>query len=244
MKFKNIILVFVILSASILYAQNKDTLQTDPVNITARAVINKYIYAIGGMEKFKSIKDRTTVMIGTAMGQPIKIIIKQKYPDKLFQDLKAGEVDQLLYYSNGNGTMVIGDKKITLEGKELERLKVDATMQFLLEPETYGVNSEYVGRELVDSTDCFEIKYVLPSGIRWFQYYSEETGLKIKETKEIQTNQGLFDQETYFSDYREVDGIKFPFSITQYFGNQEIELTVGSIEINTGLEDKIFEVPE
>jgi zinc protease len=244
MKLKSIIPIIIILCSVGIYSQNNDTLQTDPVNITARAVINKYIYAIGGMDKFKSIKDRTTVMTGTAMGQPIKIIIKQKYPDKLFQDMKAGEVDQLLYYSNGIGTMVIGDKKITLEGKELERLKVDATMQFLLDPESYGVKSDFMGIECLDSTDCLVIRYILPSGIRWFQYYSEETGLKIKETKEIQTNQGLFEQETRFSDYREVEGIKFPFSITQYFGNQEIDLAVDSIEINTGLSDKIFEVPE
>ena len=243
MNLTSIILVFVILSSVILYPQNNDTLHTDLVNMTAREVINNYIHEIGGIDKFKSIKDRTTVMTGTAMGQSIKIIIKQKYPDKLFQDLKAGEVDQLLYYSDGIGTMVIGDKKITLEGKELERLKVDATMQFLLDPESYNVKSDFMGIECMDSTDCFVIRYILPSGIRWFQYYSEETGLKIKETKEIQTNQGLFEQETYYSNYKEVDGIKYPFSITQYFGNQEIDLTVDSIEINTGLSDKTFEVP-
>jgi hypothetical protein len=196
------------------------------------------------MDKFRSIKDRTTIMSGTAMGQPISILIMQKFPDKLYQELQAGEVKQFLYYSNGKGVMNIGDEKITLEGKELERLKYDAIMQFILDPESYGVKSEYLGIESVDSTDCFEIKYVLPSGIRWFQFYSVETGLKTKETKEIQTKQGLFEQETYFSDYRPVDGIKFPFSITQYFGNQEIDLTVKSIEINSGLEDSIFEVPE
>jgi len=82
----------------------------------------------------------------------------------------------------------------------------------------------------------------LPSGIRWFQYYNVETDLKFKETKEIQTKQGLFEQETYFSDYREVSGLKFPFTIKQYLGLQEIELTVTSIEINTGLDDSVFEM--
>ena len=242
---KLIILILTLTISGCLFAQNNDTLQTDPVVITPKAIINKYIYEIGGMDKFTNIKDRTTIMSGTAMGQPINILIMQKSPDKLYQELQAGEVKQFLYYSNGKGVMKVGDEKINIEGKELERLKYDAIMQFILDPESYGVKAEYVGRELVDSTeDCFEIKYVLPSGIRWFQYYSLATGLKTKETKEIQSKQGLFEQETYFSDYREVDGIKFPFSITQYFGNQEIDLTVQSIEINTGLEDNIFEVPE
>lgn len=245
MNFKKIILLsFIISFSGILLPQEQGTTETDPVNITAMAVINKYIYAIGGIDKFKSVMDRTTVMTGTAMNQPINITIKQKYPDKLFQELKAGDATQLLYYSNGKGMIVIGNEKTDIEKKELERLMMDATMQLLLSPDSFGVKSDFIGEECIDSIDCYAIRLVLPSGIRWFQYYNVETGLKFKETKEIQTKQGLFEQETYFSDYREVNGLKFPFTIKQYFGLQEIDLTVTSIEINTGLDDSVFELPE
>ncbi|MCZ7615488.1 MAG: hypothetical protein M5T52_18570 [Ignavibacteriaceae bacterium] len=100
-----------------MFSQEQTSTETDPVNITAQGVINKYIYAIGGIDKFKSVMDRTTEMTGTAMNQPISIIVKQKYPDKLFQELKAGEVTQLLYYSNGKGTMVIGTEKTEIDKK-------------------------------------------------------------------------------------------------------------------------------
>lgn len=243
MKYKKIILLSIILSFSgILFPQEEVTTEIDPVNITAQGVINKYIYAIGGMDKFKSVMDRSTLMTGTAMSQPIDIVVMQKYPDKLFQELRAGEVTQLLYYANGKGMLKIGNEKTDIEKKELERLMMDATLQLLLSPDSFGVKTDYIGIEQIDSIDCYAIKLTLPSGIRWFQYYSMETDLKFKETKEIQTKQGLFEQETYFSDYREVDGLMFPFTIKQYFGLQEIELTVTSIEINTGLDDSIFEM--
>jgi zinc protease len=244
MKYKKIILLsFIIFFSEILLPQEEITTETDPVNITATAVINKYIYAIGGIDKFKNVMDRTTVMTGTAMGQPINITIMQKYPDKLFQELRAGEVTQLLYYSDGKGMLKIGNEKTEIEKKELERLMMDATMQLLLNPDSFGVASEYLGVECIDSVDCFAIKLVLPTGIRWFQYFDVKTGLKFKETKEIHTKQGLFEQETYFSDYREVSELKFPFTIRQNLGLQEIDLTVTSIEINTGLDDSIFEIP-
>jgi len=243
MKYKKIILLsLLIFFSGVLFPQEEVTTETDPVNITAMAVINKYIYAIGGIDKFKSVMDRTTVMTGTAMGQPIDIVVMQKYPDKLFQELKAGEVTQLLYYSDGKGMILIGNEKTDIEKKELERLMMDAAMQLLLSPDSFGVKADYIGIECIDSTDCYTIKLTLPSGIRWFQYYSMETDLKFKETKEIQTKQGLFEQETFFSDYREVDGQKFPFTIKQYFGLQEIDLTVTSIDINTGLDDRVFEI--
>lgn len=229
---------------NIAFPQTQDTLETDPVNITPRAVINRYILAIGGIEKFEGVTDRITVMTGSAMGQPIEILVMQKFPDKFFQELQAGEVRQLLYYNNGKATMILGEEKIKIEGKELERLKMDATMHLLLDPESYGVKSELIGTELVDSVNCHKIKFTLPSGIRWFQYYAAESGLKVKEVKEIQTKQGLFEQETYFSDYREVDGLKFPFTLKQFFGIQEIDLNVTSIDINAGLEDSVFQIPE
>jgi len=243
---KHIKIIFLALMFSfngILFAQDQGTTETDPVNVTAMAVINKYIYAIGGIDKFKSVFDRTTVMTGTAMGQPINITIKQKYPDKLFQELQAGEVKQLLYYNGGKGMVLIGNEKTEIEKRELERLMMDANMQLLLSPDSFGVASDFMGVECIDSVDCYTIKLTLPSGIRWFQYYSVETDLKVKEAKEIQTKQGLFEQETYFSDYREVKGLKFPFTMKQYFGLQEIDLSVTSIEINTGLDDNVFEIP-
>jgi hypothetical protein len=238
------LLVLTLAFTSITFTQPQDTLETDPVNITPRAVINRYIFAIGGIEKFESVMDRTTVMTGTAMGQPIEILVMQKFPDKFFQELQAGEVRQLLFYNSGNATMILGEEKIKIEGKELERLKMDATMRLLLDPESYGVKSELMGTELVDSVNCHKIKFTLPSGIRWFQYYDAESGLKVKEVKEIQTKQGLFDQETYFSNYREVNGLKFPFTLKQFFGIQEIDLNVISIDINAGLEDNVFQIPE
>lgn len=244
MKYRTLIATLLLFNSIVLFSQEQTTTETDPVNITAQGVINKYIYAIGGIDKFKSVMDRTTVMTGTAMSQPIEIVVMQKYPDKLFQELRAGEVKQLLYYSNGKGAMIIGTEKTEIEKKELERLMMDATMHLLLNPDSFGVKAEYLGIECIDSVDCYVIKLTLPSGIRWFQYYSMQNDLKFKETKEIQTKQGLFEQETYFSDYREVNGLKFPFAIKQYFGLQEIELTVTSIEINTGLDDSIFELPE
>jgi len=245
MKYKKIILLLIIIASSqVLLPQETRSIETDPVNITAMAVINKYLYAIGGIDNFKSVKDRTTVMTGLAMNQPIDIIIMQKYPDNLFQELQVGEVKQLIYYRNGKGTLKIGDETTEIENKELERLKIDAVMQFLLDPESYGIKTEVLPNEMVDSVDCYKIKFVLPSGIRWFQYYSVETSLKVKESKEIQTKQGLFEQETYFSDYREVKGLKYPFRIIQYLGLQEIELTVTSIEVNTGLDEKVFDVSD
>jgi outer membrane lipoprotein-sorting protein len=240
MKTKYIIRIILILLIPFLTSAQ----ERDPVDITAMAVINRYIDAIGGKEKFENVKDRMTVIQGTTMGKEIKIVVQQKFPNKLKQEINPGEISQVMYFDGENGLMLTGENKTEIKGKELERLKIDATMQLLLNPESYGVKMELMRNETIDSVDCFKIKMTLPSGIRWFQYYDAGSGLKVKEIKEIQTEQGLFEQETSFSDYREVEGLKFPFKMNQSFGMQKIDMTVQSVKLNTGIDDSVFTLPE
>ena len=207
-------------------------------------MLNRYIAAIGGKEAFLNMTDKVIVMSGTAADQPIRIMIMQKNPNKLYQELQAGEMKQTIIYNGTKGTMIVGEEQINIEDKELERLKYDAALHLPLDPEGYGIKTELQSNFEVDSIDCYKVTYTLPSGLKWFQYYSSKSGLKIKELKEIETTQGVFEQETYYSVYREVDGLMFPFSIKQYFGIQELDLKVTSVEINSNIENEVFEIPE
>jgi hypothetical protein len=220
----------------------QQTIETDPVYITTKAVLNRYIAVIGSKEAFEGVTDKITLMSGTAADQPISITIIQKYPDKLFQELTAGEMKQSIIYNGTKGIMIAGNEQVKIEEEELERLKYDATLHLLLDPESYGIKTDLQSNIEVDSIDCHMVTFTLPSGLKWFQYYSSESGLKIKEIKEIQTTQGVFEQETYYSDYKEVDGLKFPFTVKQFFGIQELDLKVTGIEINSGIEDEVFEI--
>ena len=50
MKYKKSILLLIIIAFSeILFPQERDSTETDPVNITAMGIINKYVYAVGGI---------------------------------------------------------------------------------------------------------------------------------------------------------------------------------------------------
>jgi len=220
------------------------TIKQVPEGLTANNVINNYLEAIGGKEKFSNVEDRTTIMRGEIMGQNLSIVIKQKAPNKLKQDIRSGKMKQTILYDGTKGVMVISDEKTELDNKKLEKLKLEAAMNFLLDPEAYGVSLELTGIETIDSTVCYKIVLITEEGTNWVQFYATNSGLKIKEVKEVETPQGSFQQETYYSDYKEVDGLKFPFNIKQSFGMQTIEMNVSSVKLNAGLKDSVFEIPE
>jgi outer membrane lipoprotein-sorting protein len=215
-----------------------------PHGLTAKDVIDNYLEAIGGKEKFSNVEDRTTILRGEIMGQYLSIVIKQKVPNKLRQNISSGEMKQTILYDGTKGVMFIGDKRTELDNNELEKLKLEAEMNFLLDPEAYGVSLELKGIETVDSLLCYKIALITEEGPCWEQFYEIDSGLKIKEVKEVETTLENFLQETYYSNYKEIDGLKFPFNIKQSLGMRTIEMNVSSVKLNTGLEDSIFEIPE
>jgi zinc protease len=221
----------------------KDTLDSEiPEGLTAKNVIDNYIEAIGGAEKIYNIVDRTTIMRGSVQGINITIVSYQKAPNKLKQKIKAGANEQLIIFNGEKGIMEMAGEKNEITGAELEKLKYEATLTLLTDPEYYGIKLNLDGVEKINEEDAYKIIMTLPSGIKWSQFYDTESGLKVKEEKYINSPMGLFLQVITFDDYKEVEGMLYPFEINQKIGAQSMEFTVSSIKINTGLIDREFEL--
>jgi hypothetical protein len=47
--------------------------------------------------------------------------------------------------------------------------------------------------------------------------------------------------EIYLDDWREVDGIKYPFSISQNIGRRTLLVTIKEIKHNVSIDPKVFE---
>ncbi len=236
-----------VLSILFVFALIQTTFAQDSLDVSkqkAKEVIEKYLNSIGGRDAIAKVEDRTTIMRGTAMGQSITMIVKQKAPNKIRQEIKAGAMEQVVIFDGQKGSMTAMNQKMEVKDKELEALKIEANMEFMLDPENYGIKLFYEGTEKVDGKDADKIKMVLPSGLRWFAYFDSETGTKLKEEKELQTQMGLMNQTLTFSDYKEIEGVKYPHKIVLSVAGQTIDVTVSSIKVNKGLLDDIFVIAE
>jgi len=238
------LLLFVFNFSVLAFSKPDSTKISSEEVVDPNLVLEKYLDAIGGRNALSKVKDRTTIMRGTAMGQNLTIIVKQKAPNKMRQEFKAGGMDQTMIFDGEKGAMKSADKSVDVTGKELEQLKIEATMELLLDPENFGMKLSYEGSEKVNDKNTYKIKMTLPSGIRWFTYFDVESGLKVKEQKELQTQMGLIEQVVVYDNYTDVDGIKYPFKLTQSFGPQSVEMTVSSVKVNKGLGDDIFAIAE
>lgn len=206
----------------------------------AKEILKKYILAIGSENLLRSVNDRITQVKGLVEGVETKIMFFQKAPNKLRQKMVVGEVVQEIIFDGSRGIKIIGDTRQDITGDELIKLSFDAIMNLILDPESFDVKLRYEGLERINERDAYKIALTLPNDALWFQYYDMETGLKIRDTKDIITPQGKFQQITEFDDYRTINGIRYPFTIKQYLGNQTMDFSVESIEVNSGIADEVF----
>ncbi|MBU0561614.1 MAG: insulinase family protein [Bacteroidetes bacterium] len=226
-----------------MYGEKYDpSLKKLPEGVTAEAIMENYITAIGGRENILKVKDKSTTMKGSIQGMNIVLDIYQKAPNKYYQKFDAGMMKQETVFDGEKGKASGMGQETLLEGDKLLEMKIQAEMNAFLDYDKLGVKLELTGVEAVDGKDAYKITLTLPNDKKWFQFYDQESGFLIKQTLTVDTPQGSFNQTLTFGDYKDVGGVKYPHKLSQSFGPQSIELEVASIEINKDLSDQLFVV--
>jgi hypothetical protein len=213
-----------------------------PEGLTVKAVLDKYVDAIGGKEKVMAIKTRTSVYKGSVQGMDLTITITQKLPNKYYQMVDAGVFQQKTVFDGEKGFSEAMGQKKNLEGEQLESMKIQANMHSFLDYDKLGLKPELVGMESINGNDAYKVILNTPWGSKWTQYYDVQSGLLVRQITPISTPQGSFNQTIDFQDYKDVDGVKFPQKLNQSMGPQTILLSADKIETNIEISDDLFKV--
>jgi hypothetical protein len=222
---------------------SKDIRKTRALNsLRAEDIWNNYITALGGPVNLKKLNDRAVIMESNINGQKINIETYQKAPDKMKQILTTSSIVQYVYFDGVKGVILISGKEIKIAGSELEKLKYDSMINFVINIDSLGIKLNSGGIEKVNNIDCYKVEVILPSGSRIIQYFDVKTFLKVKQIENVTVTHSVLVRETYFSDYREFNGTKYPFIIKEILGSQIMDLSVTSIKVNTGLADAFFNI--
>ena len=206
-----------------------------PAGVTAQSVLKNHIEAIGGEKALKNVKSTVTISSGTIQGTPLELVAKQTSNHKMALEMKAMGMTLMKQVVNDKGAYIEqqGQRK-DITGDDLKEMQEMAgTFKELnLVNDTNLVLS---GIETINGEDAYAIK----KGKTTF-YYNTKSGLKVAEARELEQAGQKMTQITYFQDYKEVKGIKFPYKTIINMG-MDIELTTSEVKINEGVTDKDFE---
>ena len=213
-----------------------------PEGVTAKSIIDKYINAIGGKANLEKVKDKTTIMRGSVQGMNLTMVVYQKEPNKIKQELDAGVMKQETYYDGNKGVVSAAGTTRDITGDALESMKYQAMIHPLFIIDSLNVKAKLLGMEKVNGKEAYKLEVTLPTGKSWTEYYDPQTDYKIKDVQQVTVPQGTFTKENEYSDYKNIDGVMYPFKLVQTVGPQTIEMNVSSIKVNTGIPDSKFEI--
>jgi len=210
-------------------------------DLSAEDIIANYISALGGKDAIEKINDYTITAKVQAMGQSLNSTQIFKVPNKSIISLEMSGMTVQRMAFDGTTLRISGmggSQEIT-EGEVVNKMKTSAGIA----PEMNYVQNGYT----LSVGDIGEVNgekvYVLTAvngGNKTVSYFDIKTGLKIKSIDLAETPMGEQQTVIEYSDYRGIEGVKFPFLIKQSGAGMMMEFVVQSVKVNTGIEDSMF----
>jgi zinc protease len=229
------------------FAQPVKNINTNiPPGVTAQSIIEDYINAVGGATKIAAISDVQTTVTMQTRGPEITVKQAQKGGTKLMQDM-------LMRNQSMGKTILDGDRAVQtgagaakrdITGDELQGLKEQALVVKEVAYKQWGYTMEIKGIEEVEGKAAYVIEVTRPGGSKFTQYHDVATNMKVRE---IMAQKGADGGETIvtndFADYREISGVKLPYSsTTSGVFPTPIKATVTELKVNTGMDDSVFKM--
>jgi hypothetical protein len=181
-------------------------------SVSVENIINKYIDLIGGkdkLEKVESIESNGNANINM-QGQSFVLefySLKNNQNQSLNIVTAGGMVVQRSVFNKYQGYNEVNGQRMPLTDSELEQAIINSALFSELNYDFSTI--ELIGTAMVDNQKAYQIKITENKT----EYYSIESGLKIKEVEIQETEGNQVVQETTIKDYNEVDGVLIPSEI-------------------------------
>ncbi len=220
---------------------------------SADEVIAKYFTTIGGVEKLKPLKGIKMEMSIDAQGMQIPVEMVQLAGGKMYVkiSMQGKEITQMA----SDGTTMWSTNFMTMKAEKSDAETTANAMlsnndfpDALLDYKAKGYAAEFIGKETKEGTECFKLKLtkkpVTLNGVKTddvsYYYFDTENYLPIVTETEIKAGpmKGQKSVST-MSDYQEVDGVYFPFSMNM--GGQTLK--VKKITLNPTVAETAFTFP-
>ena len=223
---------------------------------TADDIVNKYIAATGGTEKWSkviSLKFTGTYQMGPGMQAPLMSAylskpFKGSYSDFSWQGMTSKNA---IRADSGWSYNPFGGKRETdpIAPEEIRSDKLGSDPQGLLfNYKQKGCAVEYLGTDDMDGTDVLKLRLTTQEGDMVYYYLDAETYYVLKEIQRVKLKDK--EQKSYvtYSDFKKTEyGIVLPFCqqrVDENGNEQGGPVNFLKIEVNATIDAKIFDKPK
>ena len=208
-----------------------------PEGVTAATVLSDYIKAIGGEAKLQQVSSMIMKADAEVQGMKLNMEIKKSDKNQFLQEISMmGNVMSKQVFDGKTGYVMAQGQKMDLTDDQLAAMKEEASLFPELDYLTTG-STTLDGTQKVNGKDAYLIKVT----DKKTNFYDAESGLKVKEQTTMEANGQSMTQALEMSDYQEVEGIMFPFTLSTSFGPQKVDFKISEVTLNKGVNSADFE---
>jgi zinc protease len=205
---------------------------------TVDQILDKYIEAIGGRAAFDRLTSR--VMIGSfevaARGLTVPLEVYAKPPDIRAEIMGFGEASQG-FNGDVGWSMNVNDNGLReLTGQPLTRFKRQSLFNREVKiREQYGQLAT-AGKARIGERETYVLEGAVADAGTEKLFFDVQTGLLVRQT--------VGALEISFEDYREIDGVKLPYTIRRKVPNAGVISSIfREVKHNVPIDESKFKVP-
>ncbi len=218
---------------------------------TADEIVKKALDARGGVEKIKAVRsERISGRVSFGQGAEGTFVVELKRPLKMRAEISIeGQTIVRVYDGKSSGWMInpFAENKEgqPLSPEDLRNISDESDFDGpLVDYKAKGNQIELAGKEKLDDKPVYRLKLTNKNGDVRFYFIDATTFLLLKWEGTRKTEDQELPWESFSSDFREVQGLKYAFRIDQGSpGEFKQTLTAEKIEIDPLIDDSRFAKP-
>ncbi len=211
---------------------------------TVDEILDKYIAALGGKPAWEKLTSRvikgSQEYVGGGTREPIEIYMKA--PNKSVTVAKTLDGTYQEGFDGAVGWAKFGEEPVReLSGSELSRAKRNASIYKEVNLRNQYSKMTVKGSEKTGGKEVYVVEAVPVEGEPEKLYFDPVSGLLLRRDFTADSWDGKIEIWAHYEDYREVDGVKLPFTIKQENSDQTIRIS--EIKHNVAIDDAKFSKP-
>ncbi len=168
----------------------------------------------------------------------------QKAPNRVLSIQTTAQGKQTTCFDGAIGWRAFGPRWQPIEGAELEPIKLQADFFRDLKLKGRYQRAVTTGKDKVNGHDVYVVRGVLPGGKFSEQlFFDQQSGLLVRRITLTRTSFGQVPEQQDFDDYRDVNGVRVPFSSRISTPISVVSRTLNEVSFNVPVDDSKFAMP-
>lgn len=212
---------------------------------TADQLLEKYVQAVGGSSAIDKVMTR--VMKGTidVGGKSLPIDIYCKAPDERISFTHMPEGDSVTAFNGREGWLGMPGRPIReMHGSDLDGASIDANLHLATQLRKMFTEMRVRGTEKIGDQEAYQVVGQREGKPPIRLYFDQQSGLLVRLIRYGDTALGLLPTQIDYADYRDVSGLKVPYSWTLSRPSGRFTIQVSEVQQNVPVDEARFVKPE